>query len=176
VDPSQIVAIVTAIIAGGAAVVAAVIGGIFSFRTYPNQKKADREEEERKARATAYSGLLVAYAETERWYGVSGQEDKFAEAFLKYSQAYSALFNVANNNVINPTSRFHEFVWVRTPNGQLSNADWETQWRNLYATMLVAMRNDAFVGQNDVGVDDILQRLPWYFQWNAEDKAQARFA
>jgi hypothetical protein len=173
VDASQIVAIVTAIIAGGAAIVAAVIGGIFSFSTYPNQKKLDRAEELRKARATAYSGLLVAYAETERWYGVPGQQDKFAEAFLKYSQAYSALFNVANNNVIDPTSRFHEFVWVRIP-GELTNAEWETRWRDLYATMLVAMRNDAFVGQNDVQVSDIDQRLPWYFQWSAEDKAQAR--
>jgi hypothetical protein len=176
VDPSQIVAIVTAIIAGGAAIVAAVIGGIFSFSTYPNQKKIDRAEEERKARATAYSGLLVAYAETERWYGVPGQQDKFAEAFLKYSQAYSGLFNVANNNVIDPASRFHEFVWVRTPRANLTDAQWETQWRDLYATMLVAMRDDAFVGQNDVQVDDIVQRLPWYFQWSAEDKAQARLA
>lgn len=174
-DPTQIVAIVTAIIAGGAAIVAAVIGGIFSFSTYPNQKNIDRAEELRKARATAYSGLLVAYAETERWYGVPGHEANFAEAFLKYSQAYSALFNVANNNVIDPTSRFHEFVWVRTP-GNLTAAEWETQWRELYATMLVAMRNDAFVGQSDIQVDNIVQRLPWYFQWNAEDKAQARLA
>jgi len=175
VDPGQILAIITAIIGGGAAIVAAVLGGIFGFITYPNQKRVDRREELRKARAQAYSALLVAYAETERWYGIKGQEPKFAEAFLKYSQAYSALFNVADNNVITPTSEFHEFVWVRgDPN--LSAAEWEAEWRRRYATMLISMRNDAFVGESTVEVDNIIQRLPWYFDWEAEEKATARLA
>ena len=161
------------VIAAGAAIVVAFVGGIFSLISYPRQKKFDRKLEQRKDRAQAYSTLLVAYAETERWYGVPEQETKFAEAFLKYSQAYSALFNVADNNVIDPTSAFHEFVWVRA-SSELSDEEWKAKWRELYAKMLVRMRNDAFVENNNVTVDNIEHRLPWYFNWQTEKKAHAR--
>lgn len=174
-DAGQIVGIVTALIGAGSALVVAVLGGIFGFITYPRQKAVDRKEELRKERAKAYAEVLAAYAETERWYGVKGQEDIFAEAFLKYSQAYSALFNVADNKVLNPATKFHEFVWVRAP-ADLDDKQWEEKWRSLYAAMLVEMRDDAFIGQNNVKVNDIVQRLPWYFDWHTEQKARARLA
>jgi len=175
-DPSQVVAIATGIIGGGAAIIAAILAGIFGLRTYPSQKRLDLKEQRRKDRETAYSNLLTAYAETERWYGVQGQESKFAEAFLKYSQAYSALFNVADNNVLTPASEFHGFVWVRTPKQRMSDADWAAGWRERYAKMLFEMRADAFVSDSDVTEDDIRERLPWYVSWDTEEKAQQRLA
>ena len=45
--------------------------------------------------------------ERRRW-----KRKEFVEALLKYSKADSALFNVVVDDVIIPTSRFHEDVFA----------------------------------------------------------------
>jgi hypothetical protein len=42
--------------------------------------------------------------------------------------------------------------------------------------MLISMRDDAFIGVNNVSVNDVIHRLPWYFEWQTEEKAHARHA
>jgi hypothetical protein len=122
--------VIAAIIGAISAVAVAVLTALFGLRAYRNQKAidreeyrtqkaVDREEELRKERAKAYAAYLFAYAETERWRGVKGKEKEFGEALLSYSKNYSALFNVAEDSVINPTSSFHEFVFVE------HNSDWD---------------------------------------------------
>ena len=90
----------------------AAVTALFGLHSYRNQKKVNREEELWKERVKAYSAYLSAYAETERWRGVDGKEKEFGEALLKYSKADSALFNVVVDDVIIPTSRFHEDVFA----------------------------------------------------------------
>ena len=100
----------------------------------------------------------------------STKKKDFAEAFVKYSQKYSALFNVADNNVLEPTTKFHTFRWVTDPSS-LPTDKWEAKWRELYAKMLFEMRADAFVDRSTLTEDKIKKSLPWYFEWQAEEKA-----
>jgi hypothetical protein len=162
--------IIAALIGGVAAIGAVVVTAVLGLITYPRQKKFDRREELRKGRGTAYGEFLAAYADVERWNGVPQKKKDFAEAFVKYSQKYSALFNVADNNVLEPTTKFHTFRWITDPSS-LPSDQWEAKWRELYAKMLFEMRADAFVDQNTLSEDKIAKSLPWYFEWQAEEKA-----
>jgi hypothetical protein len=125
----------------------------------------------RKERAKAYSAYLSAYAETERWRGVGEKEKEFGEALLNYSQNYSALFNIAVDNVIRPTSSFHEFVFVER-HGDGVWETWLAEWKLRHAAMLVAMREDAFVQETDIAANELAERLPWYTDWNISEKSQ----
>jgi hypothetical protein len=152
------------------AIAVAVVTAMVGLRTYPRQKAVDREEELRKARSKAYEAYLSTYAETERWRGVTGKEKEFGEALLSYSKNYSALFNVAEDSVIRPTSSFHEFVFVE------NNSDWDyyrwvTEWKRRHAAMLVAMRRDAFVQTTAISEEELAERLPWVFDWDIGAKS-----
>jgi hypothetical protein len=167
--------IVAALIGAVAAIAVVVVTAILGLITYPRQKEIDRREELRKGRGTAYGDYLAAYADVERWNGVPEKEKQFAEAFVKYSQKYSALFNVADNNVLGPTTAFHTFRWIEDTSGLPKDKDeWEAEWRRLYAKMLFEMRADAFVDRSTLSEDEIAKSLPWYFEWRAEEKALER--
>jgi hypothetical protein len=163
--------VIVAIISAASAVIVAVITALLGLRSYRRQKVVDREEELRKERAKAYSAYLSAYAETERWRGVGGKEKEFGEALLNYSQHYSALFNIAVDDVIRPTSSFHEFVFVERY-GDWVWEEWLAEWKLRHAAMLVAMREDAFVQETDIAADELAERLPWYTDWDIAEKSQ----
>jgi hypothetical protein len=165
--------IVAALIGAVAAIAVVVVTAILGLRIYPRQKEVDRREELRKGRGTAYGDYLAAYADVERWNGVPTKEGQFAEALVKYSQKYSALFNVADNNVLGPTTEFHTFRWIANTS-DLPKDKWEAEWRRMYAKMLFEMRADAFVDRSTLSEDEIAKSLPWYFEWQAEEKAQER--
>jgi hypothetical protein len=163
--------VIVAIISAASAVIVAVITALLGLRSYRRQKAVDREEELRKERAKAYSAYLSAHAETERWRGVDGKEKEFGEALLNYSQNYSALFNIAVDDVIRPTSSFHQFVFVES-HGDWTWEDWLAEWKLRHAAMLVAMRKDAFVQETDIAANELAGRLPWYTDWNIAEKSQ----
>jgi hypothetical protein len=163
--------VIVAIISAASAVVVAVITALLGLRSYRRQKDVDRTEELRKERAKAYSEYLSAYAETERWRGISGKEKEFGEALLNYSQNYSALFNIAVDKVIRPTSSFHEFVFVERY-GDWVWEKWLAEWKLRHAAMLVAMREDAFVQETDIAANELAERLPWYTDWDIAEKSQ----
>jgi hypothetical protein len=167
VDAGVIAAIIGAISAVAVAIVTAILG----LHTYPRQKAVDRSEELRKERGKAYAEYLSAYAEAERWRGVAGKEKEYGEALLAYSKKYGALFNVAVDSVLLPTTRFHEFVMVED-NSTLSYEEWVTEWKRRYAEMLVAMRTDAFVDTTEISEEALAERLPWYFDWDVAAKSQ----
>jgi hypothetical protein len=163
--------VIIAIISAASAVSVAAVTALFGLSSYRRQKAVDRSEELRKERSKAYSAYLSAYAETERWRGVSGKEKEFGEALLKYSKCYSALFNVAVDSVIRPTSSFHEFVFVESY-GDWPWEKWLAEWKLRHAAMLVAMRTDAFVQVSDLAAEELAERLPWYTDWNIAEKSQ----
>jgi hypothetical protein len=163
--------VIVAIISAASAVLVAITTALLGLRSYRRQKAVDREEELRKERAKAYAAYLSTYTETERWRGVGGKEIEFGEALLNYSQNYSALFNVAVDRVIRPTSRFHEFVFVES-HGDWTWNKWLAEWKLRYAAMLVAMREDAFVQTTDIAADELAERLPWYTDWDIAEKSQ----
>jgi hypothetical protein len=163
--------IIVAIISAASAVILAVITALLGLRSYRRQKAVDREEDLRKERAKAYAAYLSTYTETERWRGVSGKQKEFGEALLKYSKNYSALFNVAVDSVIRPTSKFHEFVFVES-HGDWTWEKWLAEWKLRHAAMLVAMREDAFVQDTDIAADELAERLPWYTDWDIAEKSQ----
>jgi hypothetical protein len=166
----QIVVIVSALIAAVAGLGAVGLTAFLGLLTYPKQKDIDRKEDLRKGREKAYAEYLAAYAEVQRFRGVPGKDEDFAKAQVKYSQTYSALFNLADNNVLRPTSEFHEFLYADT--SDLPPERWAREWIRLYTEMLVQMREDAFVGESTVTEQEIASRLPWYFDWPAETNAQ----
>ena len=166
-DAGVIVAIISAASAVGVAALTALLG----LLSYRRQKSVDREDELRKERSKAYSAYLSAYAETERWRGVDGKEKEFGEALLAYSKQYSALFNIAVDSVIRPTSSFHEFVFVES-HGDWAWEKWLAEWKLRHAAMLVAMREDAFVQTTDLAAGELAERLPWYTDWNIAEKSQ----
>jgi hypothetical protein len=175
-------AVVAAIIGAGSAIAVAIVTAFLGLRSYryqkqvdrreySEQKAVDREEELRKDRGKAYAAYLSANAEMERWRGIAGKEQEFAEALVEYSKNYSALFNVAKDEVLRPAAAFHEFALVQ------NNSDWEydkwvAEWKDRYATMLLAMRKDAFVQQTAMSEGELAERLPWYFDWDINAKSQ----
>lgn len=163
--------VTVAIITAASAVAVAAVTALFGLFSYRRQKAVDREEELRKERSKAYSAYLSAYAETERWRGVGGREKEFGEALLSYSKTYSALFNIAVDSVIRPTSSFHEFVFVERHSDQ-TREEWLAEWKLRHASMLVAMRKDAFVQASDLAAEELAGRLPWYTDWNIAEKWQ----
>ncbi len=163
--------VIVAIISAASAVVVAVITALLGLRSYRRQKAVDREEELRKERAKAYAAYLSTYAETERWRSIPKKQEEFGKALLTYSQNYSALFNVAVDSVIIPTSRFHEFVFVEN-NSDWTYDRWLAEWKLRYAAMLVAMREDAFVQKTNISAGELAGRLPWYFDWDIAEKSQ----
>lgn len=186
-------AVVAAIIGAVSAVAVVVVGAFLGLRSYRQQKQVDRDqyreqkevdrqeyreqkavdraEELRKERAKAYATYLSGYAEMERWRGVAGKEKEFAEALLAYSKNYSALFNVAEDNVLIPTSEFHEFALVQTNPGWDYDR-WLEEWRRRYAKMLLLMRKDAFVAETAIFEDELAKRLPWDYDWDMREKSQ----
>jgi hypothetical protein len=159
----QILVIVAALIAAVAGLGAVGLTAFLGLLTYPKQKEIDRREDLRKERAKAYAEYLAAYAEAARLNGVKGKEEEFAKAQVNYNQKYSALFNLADNNVLTPTTAFHNFLYEETSN--LPPEDWAREWITRYTEMLVQMREDAFVGESTVTENEIANSLPWYFEW-----------
>src|SRR3712207_7553438 len=49
-------------------------------------------------------------------------------------------FNLADNNVLKPTSEFHEFLYTDTSN--LPPDEWAQEWIRLYTEVLVQMRKE----------------------------------
>jgi hypothetical protein len=82
-----------------------------------------------------------------------GKGEKFTEALQAYSRAYNALFPIAKSEVLN---------WK----------EWVATWKRLYASMILEIRRDAFDASR-LSVASLGERLPWYFDWGADQKAQA---
>jgi hypothetical protein len=138
------------------------------IRNYRKQKAIDREVELRNIKAKAYERYLATYFDLERVWGT----EEFEQATLKYSQAHHRLFQVASDDVLLSVAKLHQHVWA-TPTSQ---EGWLDTWKDLYATMLLDMRQDAAEATN-IPKEQIIEFLPWSFgefQKASEEAVQTR--
>jgi hypothetical protein len=183
-DLGQILSLLVALIGVAGGVLVAAFTARLGLRNYQQQKKFDRDTELRKERGTAYNNYLNAYTEAQRWRGVVGKEEKFTEALQAYSQAYNALFPIAKSEVLITITEFHQHTWLEGDNSfkevawlepslsQKNWKEWVAKWKRLYASMILEIRRDAF-DASGLSVASLGERLPWYFDWGADQKAQA---
>jgi hypothetical protein len=183
-DLGQILSLIVALIGVAGGVLVAAFTARFGLKNYQQQKKFDRDTELRRERGTAYNNYLNAYTEAQRWRGVEGKEEKFTEVLQAYSQAYNALFPIAKSEVLLAITKFHEHTWLEGDNSfkevawlepSLAQKKWDkwvTTWKQLYASMILEIRIDAF-DASGLSVASLAERLPWYFDWGADQKAQA---
>jgi hypothetical protein len=146
----------------------AFLAAWFGIRNYRKQKAIDREVELRNIKAKAYERYLATYSDVERMWDT----EEFEQGRLKYAQAYHRLFQVASDDVLLSVAKFHHHVWD-TPTSQ---EGWLDTWKDLYATVLLHMRQDATAATN-IPKDQIIEFLPWSlgdFQKASEEAGQTR--
>jgi hypothetical protein len=163
---SQIVALIPSLIAALGGVTVAAFTAFFSIRNYQRQKEIDRK-------GAAYEKFLAAHADYRRAAGIEGKETEAADASLKYSQALVALFSVASDKVVEAAMKFDEFIaQAERPQSEKRWNEWIEQWKNLYATLVYEMRRDVFIKDTELGTDQLVRLLPWYFEQEGEQTPQ----
>jgi hypothetical protein len=140
---------------------------------YKDQKETDRQDANTKARAKIYKKYLTAYASVMAW-PEDGDPADYAKRYEQYYDAYHDLFQVAEDDVFEATTAFHQIAWregiVSVPAEE--EESYKEKWKKAYAQMLIAMRADAFE-KTDLPVEEIAQRLPWYWGDKAEPNRRA---
>jgi hypothetical protein len=151
---------------------AAAIFGVITYRqqkrvdreNYTAQKKTDREIELRNQRMKGYDHYLTAYrgyTSLSDFHPPPAENDQDRiKAINEYWLAYSSLFQIAEDPVLLPVTEFHELAWMR--NTDLVDAAFDDRFKDLYATMVIEMRRDAFVETN-LEKDLVKERLPFNF-------------
>jgi hypothetical protein len=129
--------------------------GIYSYR---NQKETDRWVELRNRRMKDYDSYLAAYYHYRMWDEVD--KAKTDQAALDYQDAYRNLFQVASDRALIAATDFNEFAW--RGNTSLTGVEYEAKVRDLYATLILEMRRDAFE-ETRLPKDLVERRLPWVF-------------
>jgi intergrase/recombinase len=141
------------------AVMLAAVTAIFGILSYRNQKETDRQIELRNRRMKDYDAYLAAYYHYRMWEGVD--KDKTDKAALEYQDAYRNLFQVASDRVLIAATDFNEFAWRE--NTTLTGEDYRNRFKELYATLILEMRRDAFE-KTKLPRDLVEERLPWAFE------------
>jgi len=139
-------------------IIVAAVTAAFGIYSYRNQKETDRWVELRNRRMKDYDGYLATYYHYRRWDGVD--EVKTDKAALEYQDAYRNLFQVASDRVLMAATDFHDFAW--RGNTSLTGDEYEERFRDLYATLILEMRRDAFE-ETRLPKDLVERRLPWTF-------------
>ena len=184
VDPGVIAAIIAAI----SAVVGIALTAYLSLRSYREQKRmdlknyADQKETDRKIdlrnlRMKAYERYLKAFRGDTSLYDFGRMPAMDSPVKMKavneYWLAYSNLFQIASDPVLLAVTDFHKLAWMWDTN--LEGEDFEQEFRSLYATMIILMRQDAFEG-TELAQDLVEKRLPFAFpkKQPAEDLEASR--
>ena len=152
-------------------VLIAFLAAWFGVRNYRTQKAIDHEVDLRITRASVYEQYLGAYADLERLWDTDGTNE-FEQARLKYSQAHHRLFQVASDGVLLSVAELHQHVWATDS----SEPGWLDTWKDLYATVLFKMRQDAAASTN-IPKARMIEILPWSFgdfQKASEEAVQTR--
>lgn len=71
------------------------------------------------------------------------------------------MFQIASDPVLLAATDFHKFAWIQDTD--LSGSAYRERFKDLYATMILAMRKDAFEA-TELPKELIEERLPWYFE------------
>jgi hypothetical protein len=146
------------------AVVGAVITATYqlvSLFSARQERRADRAIELQKLRREAYESYLAAYNQYASLYDDYPPADNDAQvmdARNEYWRAYRGLFHIAPDEVLLAATEFHKLAFTST---DVTEEAYIEKFRDLYATMLGEMRNDAF-GQTFLSKTMIEERLPIY--------------
>jgi hypothetical protein len=163
-------------------ILATVLAGVFGIISYRSQKDTDRAIELRNQRAKGYEDYLTAYHTWVRWTDAAAAKDatsardEMAKAYAAYASdevakhrekanfeywlAYSHLFQIAADPVLEAVSEFHQFEWMGKTS--LTGDDWNERFYELYAAMVFEIRKDVFE-ETKLPKDLIQERLPFSF-------------
>jgi hypothetical protein len=144
----------------GVAFVTAVLG----IGSYVYQKRTDRKVELRSRRMKEYERYLTAYRGYTSLYDfdpppAENDEDRI-NAINEYWLAYSNLFHVASDSVLLAVADFHKLGWMGDTD--LTGEAYDQEFKDLYATMIIEMRKDAFE-KTELQKEKVEERLPFNF-------------
>jgi hypothetical protein len=144
----------------GVAFVTAVLG----IASYVYQKRTDRKVELRSRRMKEYERYLTAYRGFNSLYDfgpppTENDEDR-VKAINEYWLAYSNLFHIASDSVLLAVADFHKLAWMGETD--LTGEAYDQEFKDLYATMIIEMRTDAFE-KTELQKEKVKQRLPFNF-------------
>jgi hypothetical protein len=169
VDPGVIAAIIGAI----SAVVVAVLTAYFSLRSYPQQKRVDRENyaaeketdrkiELRNQRMKDYERFITDYHQLASLYDYDPLPTGSSEAIIKAESelwvSYSNLFQTASDPVLRAASDFYKF----SLKADRTNEEHFRQFSALYAKMIMAMRDDVSE-KTEMKLEEMQRRVPFEF-------------
>jgi hypothetical protein len=185
--------VVAAIIGAISALAVVVLTAYLSLRSYPKQKKIDREEyrnqkdvdrehyadqkridreiELRDSRMKAYERYLKAFRGDTSLYDFGHVPAKDSPVKIKavneYWLAYSNLFQIAPDSVLLAVTEFHKLAWMEDT--ELRAEEFDREFKRLYARMIIEMRKDSF-NKTEFETTDLEQnqhlveeRLPFAF-------------
>jgi hypothetical protein len=157
------------------AVVPPAFAAIFGVITYRRQKRVDRQNyaaeketdrkiELRNRRMKEYERYLTAYRGYTFLYDFdpppAENDANRIKAVIEYWLAYSNLFQIASDPVLVAVSDFHKLGWMQDTD--LISEAYDEEFKNLYATMIIEMRRDAFE-KTDLQKELVEERLPFNF-------------
>jgi hypothetical protein len=118
-----------------------------------SQREIDRKIEVRNKRMTAYERYLAAFHGVNSLYSFEPQEpqlensekvnsEKVIKAVNEYWLAYGSLFQIASDAVLIAVTDFHKVGYLLDTT--LTLEAYDEEFRDLYATMIIEMRKNAF--------------------------------
>src|SRR5215211_5730048 len=145
-------------------VAVAFVTAVLGIASYVYQKHTDRKVELRNRRMQEYEHYLTAYRKFISLYDfdpvpADNDEDRI-KAINEYWLAYSNLFHIASDPVLLAVADFHKLAWMEDTN--LTGEAYDQEFKDLYATMIIEMRKDAFE-KTDLQKEKVEQRLPFNF-------------
>jgi hypothetical protein len=146
------------------AVVPAVVAALIGVVTYRNQKRTDRQVDLKNLRMKGYERYLTAFRGYSSLYDFDPPPaDNSAErikAINEYWLAYSNLFQLASDPVLLAVTNFHKLAWMQDMD--LTGKAYDEEFKDLYATMIMTMRKDAFE-ETELEKERVAELLPFNF-------------
>ena len=147
-----------------ATVAVAIVTAVLGIINYWYQKRTDRKVELRSRRMKEYERYLTAYRGFQSFYdfdpaSAEKDEDRI-KAINEYGLAYSNFFYIASDSVLLAVADFHKLAWLRDTD--LTGEAYEQEFKDLYATMIIEMRKDAFE-RTELQKEKVKQCLPFSF-------------
>src|SRR5215211_1733407 len=127
-------------------VAVAFVTAVLGIASYVYQKHTDRKVELRNRRMQEYEHYLTAYRKFISLYDFdpvpADNSEDVIKAINEYWLAYSNLFHVASDSVLLAVADFHKLGWMGDTD--LTGEAYDQEFKDLYATMIIEMRKDAF--------------------------------
>src|SRR5215204_4478824 len=101
----------------------------------------DRKVELRNRKMKEYERYPTAFRQYGSLYDFdprpASDSEEVTKAVNEYWLAYSNLFHIASDSVLLAVADFHKFRWLQEGTADLSDADYDNEFKNRYAIMLI---------------------------------------